>query len=251
MRLGYSARSVRDAEAVHLAAGEPLMQRAAHALALEIRARAEAESLGRPARIVLLVGSGDNGGDALFAAAELAGLGTDRLEVMVVGVGSRMHEAGRAAASAAGAEIVSLDPTPAAAPGVDGGLLAAAAVRAREADVLVDGILGTGTAAGAPALRGGARAIVQRLLAEQADAEQADGARWPIVVAVDLPSGIDPDTGEIADDVVLPASVTVTFGGIKAGLLRGPGARLAGEIVLVAIGIEAELAAAEPLIIVP
>lgn len=246
MRLGYSARSVRDAEAVHLAAGEPLMQRAAHALALEIGTRAEAESLGRPAQIVLLVGSGDNGGDALFAAAELAGLGADRPEVVVVGVGSRMHEPGRAAASAAGVEIVSLDPTPAAARGVDGGLLAAVAARAREADVLVDGILGTGTAAGAPALRGGARAIVQRLLAER-----ADGARWPIVVAVDLPSGIDPDTGEVADDVVLPASVTVTFGGIKAGLLRGPGARLAGEIVLVAIGIEDELAAAEPLIIVP
>jgi hypothetical protein len=57
-------------------------------------------------------------------------------------------------------------------------------------------------------------------------------------IAVDLPSGLHPDTGT-ADDVVLPASMTVTFGAVKAGLTSGRGPALAGEIVLVDIGLGA------------
>jgi NAD(P)H-hydrate repair Nnr-like enzyme with NAD(P)H-hydrate epimerase domain len=115
-----------------------------------------------------------------------------------------------------------------------------------QGDVVVDGILGTGTSAAAPALRGPAREVVAGILNVIATGEGA-----PLVVAVDLPSGIDPDTGEAADEIVLPADVTVTFGGIKAGLLQGPGARLAGEVVLARIGIEDDLAATEPAIVVP
>ncbi|WIB13895.1 NAD(P)H-hydrate epimerase [Curtobacterium sp. MCPF17_052] len=78
--------------------------------------------------------------------------------------------------------------------------------------------------------------------------ELAREQRAPFVVAVDVPSGIDVDTGGIADDHVLHADVTVTFGGVKAGLLRGPAATLAGRIELVDVGIGADLAAVEPLI---
>ncbi|WIB37106.1 NAD(P)H-hydrate epimerase [Curtobacterium sp. MCJR17_043] len=67
-------------------------------------------------------------------------------------------------------------------------------------------------------------------------------------MAVDVPSGIDVDTGGIADDHVLHADVTVTFGGVKAGLLRGPAATLAGRIELVDVGIGAGLATVEPLV---
>ena len=74
MAAGYSAAQVRAAEAPHLAAGEPLMLRAAAALAEVIRREsARSDAAGGP--VVLLVGSGDNGGDALFAGAELAGDG--------------------------------------------------------------------------------------------------------------------------------------------------------------------------------
>jgi NAD(P)H-hydrate epimerase len=66
--------------------------------------------------------------------------------------------------------------------------------------------------------------------------------------AVDVPSGIDVDTGGIADDHVLQADVTVTFGGVKAGLLRGPAATLTGRIELVDVGIGADLATMEPLV---
>ena len=129
MRLGYTAQQVRDAEAPHLATGEPLMDRAAAGLADAVR-----DVLGGRRRVLLLVGSGNNGGDALFAGAALAGEGC---RVSVVEVGSRTHQAGLTAALAAGVSI----------------LAAADAVgAARNADVVVDGILGTGASA-SPALR--------------------------------------------------------------------------------------------------
>jgi NAD(P)H-hydrate epimerase len=247
MTSGYTARQVRDAEAPHLAAGEPLMQRAAHGLATEIgRVLAGASgALGasgepeqereRSARgVLLLVGSGDNGGDALFAGAELAAGGA---EVRAIGVGSRMHGAGGEAARAAGVRFVGSAPE-------------ALPALLRETAVIVDGILGTGTTAGSPALRGAARELVLVIRRELAATprDRAEGSTAPLVVAVDIPSGIDPDSGETADDVVLAADLTVTFGGVKAGLLRGQGPRLAGDVVLVEIGIEGDLAAVEPAI---
>lgn len=62
------------------------------------------------------------------------------------------------------------------------------------------------------------------------------------VIAVDLPSGLHPDEGTTADDSVLPADVTVTFGGVKAGLVRGEGPAMAGRVVLVDIGLGPALA---------
>jgi len=58
------------------------------------------------------------------------------------------------------------------------------------------------------------------------------------VVAVDIPSGVQPDDGTVGDDVVLPAAVTVTFGAVKAGLTRGAGHELAGRVVLVDLGLD-------------
>ncbi|MGD8195187.1 NAD(P)H-hydrate epimerase [Herbiconiux sp. P18] len=251
VRLGYSAQAVRDAEAPHLAAGEPLMQRAAHALAGAVQRELAGREAGAPEhpswRVVLLVGSGNNGGDALFAGAELAGLrvGGARIDVVAVGVGSRMHDAGREAAAAAGVRLLSLPPDgPAEVVAVG-----AAVDLAVNADVIVDGMLGTGTSADAPALRGSARELVSGIL--DAVETMPSGSRRPIVVAVDLPSGVHPDSGAVADGVVLPASVTVTFGGIKAGLLRGAGARVAGRVELAMIGIEDDLAAVPPLVVAP
>src|SRR5690606_18096418 len=69
-RRGYSAAQVRAAERPLLEAGEPLMRLAAAALAAEVRGFA-------PQRVLVLVGAGDNGGDALHASAELAADGAD------------------------------------------------------------------------------------------------------------------------------------------------------------------------------
>lgn len=222
MRYGYTAEQIRAAEAPHLAAGEPLMARAAAAVAGTVRDLLHARGA-EPGRVLLLVGSGNNGGDALFAGAALARSGC---AVSIVEVGSRTHPAGRAAALQAGAVIV--DET---------------AVAAASGDVVVDGILGTG-ASGAPALRGRGRAVVAALLPEVT----APGG--PAVVAVDIPSGIGPDDGSVPDATVLPADITVTFGGYKAGLLRSPAQELAGLVDLVDIGLSPELAAMTPVVAV-
>jgi len=108
MRSAYSAAQIRDAERPLLEAGVPLMARAAAGLAEVLRTLLAGSERGR--RIVVLVGSGDNGGDALYAAAALA---ADGAEVVLVPTGSRMHEGGLAAARAAGAT----EATPDAAPG--------------------------------------------------------------------------------------------------------------------------------------
>lgn len=227
MVAGYSAAQVRAAEAPHLAAGEPLMRRAAAALAATIRREAgEADAAGTV--VLVLAGSGDNGGDALFAAAELAREGR---AVKVVPTGSRTHREATDEAVASGAEF--LDPA-------DDAAFRSAA---RSAGLVVDGILGTGTSA-EPALRWRARELV-------ADLRPIVAGTGAGVIAVDLPSGVHPDTGAVPDPTVLHARVTVTFGAIKAGLLRQPGARVAGRIELIDLGLGRELAAMTPLVDLP
>jgi hydroxyethylthiazole kinase-like uncharacterized protein yjeF len=204
----YSAAQIRAAEAPHLAAGEPLMRRAAAGLAHEVRA------LG-PARILSLVGAGNNGADTLWASAELAAGGVD---VAIVATSDHPNQEALDAALNAGAQLRS--------PSLVVDLY-------REVDLVVDGILGIGTNANV-ALRGLAREVVMRLNA---------GEERRTTVAVDIPSGIDPNTGGVPDAAVLAAEVTVTFGGYKTGLFMQPAAALAGRIVLVPVGIEGDLAA--------
>jgi NAD(P)H-hydrate repair Nnr-like enzyme with NAD(P)H-hydrate epimerase domain len=250
---GYGGDQIRAAERPHLDAGEPLMQRAADGLARIVGALLDEPAVrpgDGPGSVLVLAGSGDNGGDALFAGARLA---ADGRHVTVLRVGSRVHEAGLAAALDAGARLLdgpsgASGPTGGAADILraaarsDGSRLAAVTTEAAlEADLVLDGILGIG-AHGANGLRSPAREVVDAIR------ELARDQRAPFVVAVDVPSGIDVDTGGVADDHVLQADVTVTFGGVKAGLLTGPAATLAGRIELVDVGIGADLATMEPLI---
>ncbi len=214
----YTAAQIRAAEAPLLAAGVPLMQRAAAALARELWLLLPPD---RPGRVLLLVGPGNNGGDALFAGAELAAAGVD---VTVLPTADRMHDDGRAAIIDAGARMLPADVDPDAAASV-----------AKKADVIVDGILGTGTS-DSPALRGRAREFVAAIL------PVLTGKRPPVVVAVDLPSGVHPDDGSVPDTTVLPADLTVTFGACKTGLLMSPAADYAGRVVVVDIGLGPELA---------
>lgn len=230
MTRGYTAPQIRAAEAPHLAAHEPLMQRASAGLARQILGLLGDLDLKRHARVLLLVGSGDNGGDTLFAGATLAQAGVDTTAVLV---GALAHEAGSLAAEQAGVHILA-----------SGAAAGEMRQLAASVDLIVDGIVGTGTSEN-PALRGVARDVVEAILPVIA------GPNGPAVVAVDIPSGINPDDGSVPDATVLPATVTVTFGGIKAGLLIGRGAELAGEVRLVEIGIEEELASVMPAIEIP
>jgi ADP-dependent NAD(P)H-hydrate dehydratase / NAD(P)H-hydrate epimerase len=183
-------------------------------------------------RVAVLAGSGDNGGDALYAGARLAARGA---VVTAIAAASRIHEGGAAALRAAGGRLIeAAGPAPGSPPRQSGqagrsgqsgqaGRSGQAAERAIEAaDLVIDGLLGIGG-------RGGLREPAASLAAAAARSRA-------VVVAVDLPSGIDADTGEAAGAAVR-ADVTVTFGTLKPGLLIDPGASHAGVVELVDIGL--------------
>ncbi|MBZ9597560.1 NAD(P)H-hydrate epimerase [Streptomyces erythrochromogenes] len=203
MRTAYSVETVRAAER-ELMARLPegaLMLRAAAGLAA-VCAGLLARRRGRVygSRVVLLVGPGDNGGDALYAGARLARRGAGVTAVPMDP--ERMHAGGLAALRAAGGRVAQAVPP--------------------RADLVVDGLLGIGGRGG---LRPAGAALAERI---------PPGVP---VVAVDLPSGVDADTGEVAGPAVT-ADVTVTFGAYKPGLLIDPGASRAGAVHLVDIGLE-------------
>ncbi len=204
MRTAYSVDTVRTAER-ELMARLPegaLMQRAAAGLAA-----ACADLLGRVygSRVVLLVGSGDNGGDALYAGARLARRGAGVAAVLLSP--DRAHPGGLAALRRAGGTV--------ARPGTAENLI-------DRAHLVVDGIVGIGGKGG---LRPDAATLAERAAASRA-----------AVVAVDLPSGIEPDTGEVHGTAVR-ADLTVTFGSHKPGLLIDPAREYAGSVRLVDIGL--------------
>jgi hydroxyethylthiazole kinase-like uncharacterized protein yjeF len=207
MRFAHTVAQVRAAEAALMRdlPDGALMQRAAAGLA---RAVLDLLGGGYGRRVLLLVGSGDNGGDALYAGALMRRRG---VAVDVLLLGSDHHEAGLAALLAAGGRLV--DTPDGSAP-----------------DVVVDGIVGIGGRAG---LRPAAAAALARL----------DGIP---VVAVDVPSGVDVDTGEV-DGPHVRADLTVTFGTHKVALLVDPAAGDSGAVHLVDLGLELPPAEVEAL----
>jgi hydroxyethylthiazole kinase-like uncharacterized protein yjeF len=209
MRKAHAVADIRAAEQALMARLPPgaLMQRAAAGLAA-VCAGLVPRVYG--ARVVVLAGSGDNGGDGLYAGARLARRGA---RVLAVAAGTRVHEAGAEALRAAGGRVTG--------PG-DPDLPATM----NAADLVLDGLLGIGG-------RGGLREPQAALAALAEAARTGSGAR---VVAVDLPSGVDADTGEVTGAAVR-ADVTVTFGTWKTGLLVDPGADHAGLAQLVDIGL--------------
>jgi hydroxyethylthiazole kinase-like uncharacterized protein yjeF len=228
---GYTADEVRQAEAPLLAAGVPLMARAAAALADVVSSELSSRGVRvRDARVLLLIGSGDNGGDTLYAGALLAGRGA---QVAYLPLGSRVHPGGESAALEAGATRI--------ADALDSPEFHAVL---ESVDAILDGIVGIGAAgAGADAGAGGGVRLREpartAVMFARERVREREG-RLPMTFAVDVPSGIHPDTGEVADaDAVLPADVTVTFGACKAGLLLAP-AEVVGRIELVDIGLGLE-----------
>nr|WP_204331819.1 NAD(P)H-hydrate dehydratase [Geodermatophilus sabuli] len=203
----YTAEEVRAAEAPLLATTREgaLMQRAATGLATVCQ-----ELLGRThgVRVTALVGAGNNGGDALFAGAHLARRGARVTAVLLDP--DRAHPAGLVALRAAGGRVTGPDgPT---------GL--------ERADLVLDGIVGIG---GTGELRPAAAALVER------------AATGPgLLVAVDVPSGVDASTGAVAG-AAFPAQHTVTFGAVKVGLVVGRGRGYAGRVHLVDIGLAGHL----------
>src|SRR5580693_5759166 len=202
-----------------------LMQRAAAGLAavsMDVLRSSRGALYG--ARVVVLVGTGDNGGDALYAGARLAERGAS---VTAIAAGKRVHEQGAAALVRAGGRVIPVTPPRAAddtMPDIPARYDAGHEVRRAigHADLILDGLLGIGG-------KGGLREPFATLAALAAKSSAS-------TVAVDLPSGIDADTG-IVDGPAVRADVTVTFGTLKPGLLVDPGSGHAGVVELVDIGL--------------
>lgn len=181
MRHYYSVDAIRDAEAPLLASlpDGALMRRAAYGLATEIMRELTARTGGVAGRrVCAVVGSGDNGGDALWAATFVRRRGAAAEAILLKP--ERTHCKGLAAFRAAGGRIVE-NVSPA-------------------TDLVIDGVVGI---SGSGPLRPDAAQVFT-----------AVGDAGIPVVAVDIPSGIDAATGAI-DGPAVQAALTVTFGGLK------------------------------------
>ncbi|MFI5711754.1 NAD(P)H-hydrate dehydratase [Kribbella sp. NPDC051620] len=209
MRRAHTVEQVRTAEAALMAKlpEGTLMQRAATGLAVAI---SNFIGFTYGARVVLLIGSGDNGGDALYAGTHLARRGA---KVSAVLLSDKYDVEGLAALQAAGGRVGTVDAV-------------------ETADVVVDGIVGIG---GRPGLKAEALAAVR----------VAEEHQVPII-AVDMPSGVDVDTGETPAEHV-KAALTVTFGTHKICHLIDPAAAACGPVHLVDIGLDLPPAPVESL----
>jgi NAD(P)H-hydrate epimerase len=200
-----SVAAMRQLEAAADASGyryAQMMQAAGAALAQRILARG-------PACVLILVGKGNNGGDGLVAAAYLK-QHSPAIQVGVYLALPRQDEL-LAAARQAGAELIL--------PEALGNWLS-------RADVLVDALLGTGFKLPLADPPGELLAQVGASLSHHR----------PTIVAADCPSGLDCDSGQIAEGA-LRADETVCFAALKPGLLKSPGKDYAGQVHLVDIGI--------------
>ncbi len=199
----HTAEQVRAADAAQIAVlpeGD-LMQRAATGLAAVLRD----ELAGRPASVLLLVGPGNNGGDALYAGAMLA---ADGVDVTAWRASDSCHMGGWESYVDAGGREVDQ---------------AAALALLGAVGIVVDGVYGVGARAGLPPR-----------VAQVATACRERGAH---VVAVDLPSGLEADSCVVAPDA-FSAVRTVTFGTYKRCQFFEPARSRCGRVTLVEIGLE-------------
>jgi len=181
MRHYYTVDAIREAEAPLLAAlpDGALMRRAAYPLSVAIADELTARTGGVAGRrVCAVVGSGDNGGDALWASTFLTRRGAAAGAVLLNP--DKTHKKGLAAFRRAGGRVVQSVPA--------------------ATDLVIDGVIGI---SGTGPLRPAAADIFASV----------DDAGIP-VVAVDIPSGIDVHTGA-ADGAHVHAVRTVTFGGLK------------------------------------
>ncbi|HZX27016.1 MAG TPA: NAD(P)H-hydrate dehydratase [Telluria sp.] len=195
-------RTIEQEAAAALGQGT-LMERAGRAAAMAAQAL-----LGNPhtAHVLVLAGPGNNGGDALELAANLAEAGIDVSVIHLAG-GTPSAEATRALARAQASTAAFIAALPATPP-----------------SLVVDGLFGIGLTR---PLSGRARALV----------ETAFGCP---VLALDVPSGLDSDTGAVVgpDGVAMRATHTITFIADKPGLHTNDGTEYAGQVQVAALDLD-------------
>lgn len=197
----------RVAHELRTGAPDRLLRKAAAGLAVVI-----IEELGRRCsgvygrRVAMLVGTGNNGADALLTGIRLRHRG---VQVDVILTGDHAYEPGLTQLRKARARVI------------DGSDTEQAVDALCAADLVLDSIIGE---RGVGGLNGIAAYLAQSLPAETP------------VIAVDLPSGVEPDTGEI-HGAHIRADVTVCFAAWKSCLLLPPASHVAGELHFVDVGL--------------
>ncbi|WP_317204075.1 NAD(P)H-hydrate dehydratase [Janthinobacterium sp.] len=204
-------RAIEESAATQLPRGA-LMQRAGQAganAALDLLPLTPSHC-----KVLVLAGPGNNGGDALETAAHLAHAGMQVSVWLVADAGApsaeRQHALQRARGSAA--RFVEAD---------------AAAIAAEDWNLIIDGLFGIGLRR---PLEGALRAAVEQINALERR-----------VLALDLPSGLDADTGAVVgpDGVAVRASHTITFIGDKPGLHTCDGQDYAGTVLVSRLELDA------------
>jgi ADP-dependent NAD(P)H-hydrate dehydratase / NAD(P)H-hydrate epimerase len=212
-----------------------MMERAGKAVADAIALRRDVHSL----RVLVLVGPGNNGGDGLVCAHYLQDAGAR----VVVYLGKRTaddKDANLSQCRERGIPVLDAQ---------EDTRFEALSKAVRECDVLVDALLGTGVTR---PIEGILRQVLMAVKEEigkrnrdlrdlvpptsARETRHLERQPLPFVVAVDLPSGLNPDTGALDPDT-LAADLTVTFALPKMGELSFPGARAVGELTVADIGI--------------
>jgi NAD(P)H-hydrate epimerase len=210
----YGAAEIRQLDQAAIASGIPgiqLMKRAARAAFTLLL-----ERFPEPEQITVYCGAGNNAGDGYVLAA-LAAQRRVPVQVIQVGVVEKLSGDARRAYEFAGQEGVVMVPF--------------GASVAPKAGVIVDALLGIGLN-GEPKDRFAA-AI-----------EQINATHLP-VLALDIPSGLDADSGAVFGAAVV-ARLTITFIGLKRGLLTGRGPALCGEVCLAGLDIPIDLYQTKP-----
>ncbi len=231
----YSVQQMQALERASDSAGHSYaaMMEAAGSAVAQATERWIAGRMNEAKRVLVLAGPGNNGGDGLIAARELSKRGystvaylwkRDEQDPLV-------SEARRHNVSLVRAENDA------------GDLLARALDRA---EIVIDAIFGTGLSR---PIEGEPARILNALRARRADGEQASTLRWIsprageegarrtlALVAVDVPSGVHGDSGEV-DEATVAADLTVTFAGPKVGMLTPDAVSFTGELVVADIGI--------------
>ncbi len=195
---------------------DKMMENAGYNLSQEVLRLSYAQEEEEEIQVLGLVGPGNNGGDTLVALARLAEKGWKARAYLIHRKGSgdtlikRLEEAdGEVFQSENDIDFHQLQ------------------AFLESADVVLDGVLGTGFKLPLKDDIGSALAAVQGVVAEM---------EWPPnIIAVDCPSGVDCDSGQAAAQVI-PADATVTMAAVKQGLLKIPAYDLIGELRVVDIG---------------
>ncbi|HUN22323.1 MAG TPA: NAD(P)H-hydrate dehydratase [Anaerolineales bacterium] len=213
-----SVQQMRDLEVEADFAGisyTSMMTLAGQALAREIQ-----RLLPAGGRVLLLIGTGNNGGDGLTAAKFLQ---NSEYEILLYGAQTLYEE--KLPTAAKGLRLPSHAVTWAS----QDAQWQTLQNWAQTADLLVDALLGIG-----------AKLPLRPHLAELIGVVRAHLPQRVPVLAVDCPSGLDCDSG-LFDPATLPATTTLTFGAYKTGLFQSNSADVVGELKFASIGWQAQI----------